>query len=466
MPKTILGLQVCPTEAIAVHLRGGWKGAVVDAVLRFDLAEGDPWPASGLPVADAVVSALPADGAFSRRVTLPFADRAKAQRAAPLEAEESLPLPLEELSCHAHLLGREGGSTTALLAAAPEARVEGLVETLGAAGIRMHALDLEPLALVAVLRKARPAAPPCWIIDLSPRLCQAVTVAPGGPWAFHAFSGASDDPAFFGEVALWVARRDPAVPTAELAYLSGPDAASQDLAAWSAVLGVPVEVLPLPAENLTVRSPPALPWPAWAIPLGLALREGYAKGASQVNLLQGRFAQAGDVGPWKRRAVTAGGYLAALAALWGAGVWAEVAHRNHQYEVLRASVREGFQRALPEVTTIVSEVDQMRARVEEFEGRAASLGSLVDRDLSPLNLLREFSARVPREIEVEFRDFTVEEGRVRVEGITTSFDAIDRIKADLAQYPRFASATVSDAKAGVERDKVLFKLAINLGKEK
>ena len=82
-----------------------------------------------------------------------------------------------------------------------------------------------------------------------------------------------------------------------------------------------------------------------------------------------------------------------------------------------------------------------------------------------MSILREISARIPAEIEVEFRDFTVEEGRVRIEGITTSFDAIDKIKADLAEYPRFATVVVSDAKAGVDRNKVLFKLTISLGRE-
>ena len=48
------------------------------------------------------------------------------------------------------------------------------------------------------------------------------------------------------------------------------------------------------------------------------------------------------------------------------------------------------------------------------------------------------------ELEVEFRDFHAEEDRVRIEGTTTSFDAIDRFKAQLEDYPRFASITVSE----------------------
>ena len=40
-----------------------------------------------------------------------------------------------------------------------------------------------------------------------------------------------------------------------------------------------------------------------------------------------------------------------------------------------------------------------------------------------------------------------------IDGMIRAVDASDRIKADLPQFPRFASVAVSDAKAGVERDK-------------
>ncbi|MBE0617569.1 MAG: PilN domain-containing protein, partial [Proteobacteria bacterium] len=194
-------------------------------------------------------------------------------------------------------------------------------------------------------------------------------------------------------------------------------------------------------------------------------REGAGRQASQINLLQGPFAQTQEAGPWKRLAVVAGAYLGLLVALWGVGVWSESAYREAQYDALRARTREVFRQALPKVQNIVSEVDQMSTAVRELEGRAQSLGSLVDRDVSPPRILREISSRIPKDLEVEFRDYAVEEGRVRIEGVTASFDAIDRIKADLSQYPRFASVAVSDAKAGVERDKVIFKLTITLGQE-
>jgi len=471
MPKTVLGIQLGASSALAVHLKGGWKSSTVTRVTRLELSGATPdergaaLADAALPAAEAVVAALPADAAFPRIVELPFSDRSRVVQAAPLEAEESLPLPLEELICHAQVLERRGGGAKALLVAAPTARVTALLGELAGGGLKPLLLDVEALALATVARRSLPQGESAAVVDLAPGLCQAVALGADGPWTFHAFSTPATGPALPSEVAAVLAHWRQTGGPVDRAYLSGPGAAAQDLAVWSEALGRPVELLPFPAEGLVDESGGAVTWPEWAIPLGLAMREGAGRQASQINLLQGPFAPAQEAGPWKRLAAVAGVYLGLLAVLWGLGVWSESAYRDAQYQTLRADTREVFREALPKVQNIVSEVDQMRTAVRELESRAQSLGSLVDREVAPLRILREISSRIPKDLEVEFRDYTVEEGRVRIEGVTTSFDAIDRIKADLAQFPRFASVAVSDAKAGVERDKVIFKLTIALGRE-
>jgi hypothetical protein len=52
-----------------------------------------------------------------------------------------------------------------------------------------------------------------------------------------------------------------------------------------------------------------------------------------------------------------------------------------------------------------------------------------------------------------------------MEGITTSFDAADKIRADLAEYPRFHSIPPPVAKKAAEPGKVVFELTISLGRE-
>jgi general secretion pathway protein L len=472
MPKTILGVQLGPATALAVHLKWGWKSAIVERVYRIDRPGGDPETRgvalleADLPHTDSVIAALPADAVFQRLVELPFADRTKVEQAAPLEAEESLPWALEDLVCHVHVLERKSGHSKVLLVAATEERLAESLAELRHGGLEPQIVDVEPMALAAVAYRSLPANRSALVIDLSQHLCQGVLLGPGGPWSFYAFSAGSADPALRIEVARYLSRWEGTDVAPDAVHLSGPDALQQDLGEWRDGLGLPVEILPLPHEGVSLPRGGDIPWPGWAIPLGLALREGQARAASQINMLQGPFAPSRETGPWKKTVVLAGVYLGVLLTLWGVGAWSESSHQQTQYGELKEAVRAEFRRAMPDVTGIVDGAipSEMRRRVEELENRASILGSLADREVSTLRILREISARLPKNLEVEFEIFAVEEGRVRLEGITTSFDAIDKIKADLAGYPRFASVTVSDAKTDV-RDKVKFKLAIVLGRK-
>ena len=470
MPRTILGIAVAHNEATVVHLQGGWKGATVIHVERValpaDSAEGRRAAllAADLPRADTVIAGLGADRAFHRLVELPFSERAKVERAAPLQAEESLPLPLEQLVCDVQMLSKTGSGSRAFLAAAPLDAVAGLVHELDEGGLQPQGVDVSALALTAVIRHCVGAEEWAAALDLGDDLAQAVLLGPDGPQTFHALSNTAGDEAIFAEmVGVLGAWNEQFSPPAAL-YLSGTAALEQNLEQWCDQLGLPVAVLPLPTDTVAVQSDSEVSWPAWAIPLGLALKEGYAKKASAINLLQGPFAPAREHGPWRRAAITAGAYATLLLMLWGGGMWSRAAHKEAQYNALKNAIRETFRQALPD-TPIRVELSQMRTKVSELEERAESLGSLVDREVSPLNILREISARIPESLEVEFRDLTVDGARVRIEGSTTSFDAIDKIKADLAKHPRFHSVSVSDAKAGVERDKVLFKMTISLNQE-
>ncbi len=467
MPQSVIGLQIRPGRAVAVRVRGGWRGSAVEAVLAAgplpdDAPAGrEPPPLPDLPPGP-VVTGLPADRLFGRTVEVPFRDRSKAAQAAPLEAEDTLPVALEDLLYDVHVLERTSTGCRVLLAAALRRHADALVGVLEGAGVRPLALDAEPFALANVAHAAVGGA--CVVCDLSPELVQVVWVGSSGPTRFQALSAPGNGPDVLDELARVLDVYPPVSEEGARLFLCGPSAHQVDVEAWQARLGAPVALLPFPPGVTGPRGTPEPAWPAWAVPLGFGLREVRRRTPARLNLLVGPHGTPAEWA-WKPVAVRVGVYGAVCLGLWGAAVAAELSYLRSQYDHLRSAVRQVFRQTLPDVTNVVSEVDQMRARVQALEERARILGSLVDREVSPLRILREISARIPRDLEVEFRDFQVEEGRVRIEGVTTSFDAIDRIKAELATYPRFAEVAVSDAKTMAEKEKVLFKLAVALGKE-
>lgn len=467
MPKTSLGIQLTPSEALVVRLKSGWRGIVVDKVIRVERGFPDDrlYQPEGLalPPAEVSVAALAADQVFQRQVELPFRDRRRVERAAPLEAEESLPLPLEGLVCDVQILSRETGKSRALVAAAPLERMSALLGELSALGTEPQVVDVEPLALATIARRCVSGAETALLLDASVSLCQAVVVQRGTPTAFHAFSVQGTDPELLNEVSLYLSSLESEGLSPEAVYLSGPQALIIDPSAWSETLARRVALLPKPRRGIQVSRGVEISWPLWAVPLGLALRGLASRTASKINLLRGPFGPDRDASHGRRVLVLAGVYGALLLALWGASVWAESSFRQKQYESLRASVRQRFQQTLPDVRNIVSEVDQLKAKVTELEERDRSLAGVLEQHLSPLLVLKELSSKLPRDTEVEFRDLVVDPSRVTIEGTTNSYRSSEKIKADIiAADPRFTSVK-SEAKDGVKPGEVIFTLTIDLG---
>jgi general secretion pathway protein L len=450
----------------ALRLKGTWKSAVVDSVVSLQFAPDDEASSAlkrlRISPQDTIVSSFGANELFCRVVRVPFSDLKKIEQAAPLEAEETLPLPMEQTVGDVQLIESSSGQAKALYTAVPIKTVEKRLELFAASGTTIDLLDADPLALATLVQKTLKPGNNAWAVNLGTDLVQAVLVTPLGAIYFTALASTDNTELLVREFLRHLNLYAEQGHDAEFIYLCGTRATEALCAHWSESLGRRVELLPYPAG---VGSPPAdaPPWPQWAVELGLGLRELTADRAHRVNLLTGPFSPHKGITAWTGKAVTVGIYALLLFIVWGIGAGIETTGKANRVAAVKASIREIFVSALPDVKNINDEVAQMRSRVAGLEERAKSLGSLLVKEVSPLSVLRHVSQEIPGNIEVEFREFIAEEDRVRIEGITTSFDAIDKIQGRLQAYPWFRTVTVSDAKSGIDPGKVIFKLTIELG---
>jgi general secretion pathway protein L len=413
---------------------------------------------------DTVVSSSGTDELFYRLIEVPFTDLKKIEQAAPLEAEETLPLPIEQTVGDVQLLKSTAGRSQVLYTATPIAAVEKKLEVFSSSGTTVHTLDAEPLALATVAQKSLGPDEKAWVVNIDRARVQAVFVSQLGALRFTTLAMVHNTALLAKELQRHVGLAEEQGLSATTLYLSGDQATEGICAEWTEALGMSVALLPYPTG---VGQPPddAPAWPLWAVELGAGLRELTADRAHRVNLLQGPFAPAKTITAWSAKAVTVGIFALVLFTVWGLGAWVEAKGKEDRVTAVKSTIRELFTTALPEVKNARTdtEVEQLLERVKDLEERAKSLGSLLVREVSPLSVLRQVSQELPKNIEVEFREFLAEEDRVKIEGITTSFDAIDRIQGKLEQYPWFQSVTVSDAKSGIDPGKVIFKLTIELG---
>jgi general secretion pathway protein L len=471
MPKSSVGLKIGSSRASMVRLRGGFKTAEVDRVetVRFsDFSNLVPEALQHLRLGaeDTTVASLDGEKAFFRLVSLPFTDKKRAEQSAPLEAEESLPFPLEQLYTSEQMVGKAEGSSKVMVVAALAETVHSLYDTLKSAGVTPSYIDADA-AVFLTLNGAAFAEPGNRILlEIDDNISQCGVFSADGYKGFYVLPGSGGIDWLSDELSRILSLLDEDGYRPDAIFISGPGADSITKIHLGEHLPVRVEMLPFPSRLVSAKAQYLSSWPYWSLPLGLALREISGKNTSEVNLMQGELAPRKTGFPLKKGLILAGVYTTILIVLWGAGAYIDISQKSGEVEAIQKSTRALFTSNMPGVTNIEDEVNQMQKAVTELEEREKAVSSIFDSEISPLTVLREVSSKIPKEPVTELRDFIAEAERLRLEGTTTSFDAIDKIKAHLQEYPRFGTVTVSDAKSGTTADSVIFKMTVQYSEKK
>ncbi|MDD2557544.1 MAG: PilN domain-containing protein, partial [Desulfuromonas sp.] len=79
-----------------------------------------------------------------------------------------------------------------------------------------------------------------------------------------------------------------------------------------------------------------------------------------------------------------------------------------------------------------------------------------------LAALREISRLTPEDIKLDVKRFKYDADKLDLTGVTTDFDSVNRLGAQLRQAPLFTEVRISDAKMGLEGNKVDFRLQLTL----
>jgi hypothetical protein len=110
----------------------------------------------------------------------------------------------------------------------------------------------------------------------------------------------------------------------------------------------------------------------------------------------------------------------------------------------------------------------LREEVRAANDRAEFLGVYAG-NLSALDVLTEISKRIPPDLEVTFEELAIDKQIIRMRVYSKSFEAADRLGAELAKFAPFAQARIgaieNDNKTGAKRFNVTISLAPEPGRE-
>ncbi|HEX9020893.1 MAG TPA: PilN domain-containing protein [Nitrospirota bacterium] len=383
-----------------------------------------------------IVSSIPG-GRFSQRIiALPFGDRKRVERALPFELEDSVPFPLDDVELDYLILdGAEKGvdkkrETSVLGIMLPKAVLRQHLELLASAGIDPQVVAPSYLGLYFFSRTL-PVEGTAALIDGNDLCVKSGELVK----ACRSFAG----PQAAGGLghSIKALETESGAPI-EKAYLLS---AEEGLEAALAELGFPVESISPEFNGKKAEDP---------VSLGLALSE-------QVNFRKGAFSyRPAERGArrMKRTLIVAGAITAALAA---ANIGVKLYLVESSYGKLDQEIKSIYRQAVPDAKVPGDPVREIHNKIDEATKKFGVLGT----GTSALDVMKAVTEGIPKEVRVSFQEFILEGDSLKLQGDATSFEAVDKMKAELQKSPLFAEVKVLDTRMGVD-SKVKFRFEMKL----
>jgi type II secretion system protein L len=384
-----------------------------------------------------IISSIPGRFFTQRVVRLPFSDRKRIEKALPFELEDAVPFDLDDVIVDHLVLNPAGNGKTegpkevqVLGIMLPKELLRKHLDLLASAGIDPQVVVPSYAGLDALSPMINIEG--CAILTCGSDLCLRMG---GAVKALRSFSGSDATAGVRHTVqALEIEQKE----RVEKVCVLCPDHAMRES---FGELGLAVEEVA--AEFGGKR-------PADPVSLGLALAE-------EINFRQHEFAyRLEDEGVRrKKRALIAAFAVAAMLFLVNMGVKAYMVETT--YGKLDREIRAIYKQAVPDSKVVTDPVRQLQSSLEEARKKYGALAS----GTSVLDAMKAITDGVPQEIRVSFQEFNMENDRIRLQGDAPSFEAVDRIKAELQKSPLLAEVNVLDTRMGTD-NKVKFRLDIGL----
>jgi hypothetical protein len=210
-------------------------------------------------------------------------------------------------------------------------------------------------------------------------------------------------------------------------------------------------------ERALTESSPSVFAPA----IALALR-GTAQAKTRMDFRQDEFAIRLDLGRYRRELswpLTLS-IVATILALVNIGTTTVL--ERYRASSVEQQIAGLYTDLFPGESLPRNAISALREKLQSASERAEFLG-VYRGNLSALDLLTKISMLVPEDPDLVFDELSIDRQVIRIQVFAKSFEAADRLGADLAKFPPFANARIgaieTDPKSGGKRFNVTISLA-------
>jgi general secretion pathway protein L len=404
---------------------------------------------------DRLATALPALGTFFRRLKFPFADPRKIESTLPFELSSQLPVSIDEYTIDFQAPVPSGENLHQVNAAAVRTdTLEKTVDLFDGADIPVHIVDLAPFAYVRGLREHIPDG----ILACMDTLETTISLVAEGRVSAYRVIPVSPE-STVRETARMLLRESAALQRE--AHRGGPALTligSGVMAELVDILRPGSRAAGIPRFTLEGREVE----PEYLPALALALRAAMPARQREFNFRRGRYALRNEWSTLKKEMIAAASVLLLTLLIVAGSAYQNYAHKAQRAEQLQQRMTAAFRETFPGSAPMVDIPLQMRSKIAELRQQARQLGS--GPQGSALRVLQEISSSIPAEVTLDVRDLNFTAESVRLEGVSTSFEAINQIARSLEQSPLFAQAQIADAKMSLDGSRVDFRLHLSFAK--
>ncbi len=456
----------------------------------------------GLYGSGEIVTALPCQDVFVRTLSFPFRDASKLAQVVPFEMENLIPMPLEDVTVGSLVLpareSREGAEKSkgsdVLVTAAPKVKIAEHLRFMASADLNPSAITIDGMALFSVSQflKEEGAQVPgdmaiidvgaskttlCLVHEGRPVLLR--TVLWGGNHLTHAlavryacsFAEAERRKRAMAvqEIDAWL---EPVLKELRVSLQAYEGSVHQRLThCWVSGGGSKLKELSghmahqLGLASVGPRQGFGSNCPrAFSIAFGLAIHPNIVRPRWKSRSAGSNLAldfKAGidassattDISKQDRRLALWGGLILAILAL--ADISVRVVLKDSTVKDLKRGLQAQYEQTFGPGAGPGEELDQARYRVSQLE---KSL-SLVDGTGSNVLVgLAELVKHVPSGIPLKVRDLTIDGNSIHLEGETTTFDAVEKIKQAFSADETLQDVSISDTRVGAMQNQVVFRL--------
>lgn len=223
-------------------------------------------------------------------------------------------------------------------------------------------------------------------------------------------------------------------------------------------LGIKSFSLPLNEINKTVLSETTTLEPQYSVALALAFRNLIKRPFNLINLRKGSFQYKRAIEQIKGRLFTTISIAGLLIIMFIVNISYGYISLNQRQNILDKKIYEIFKSAFPNEPSLGDPYGTMQYLVSKEKKKVENLSS----SIPTVEMLRELSTAIPKDVQVDVTELSIDPEQITLIGKTPTIDAIDKIIAGIKTLNTIKDVKVIDTSRSADQKSFKFQLSILL----